>query len=207
MLHVGLTGSIGSGKSTVAQIFAEQGAHIIDADLVAHNLMEPGTEVYQQVVQAFGSENLRTDGAIDRKKLGAIVFALPEKRKLLNSIVHPAVRTHVLGEIVELERSFSAGILIVDAALMVESGFYKMFDKIVVVACDERLQLVRIIGRDKLSPEEARARIASQMPVAEKLKVAHYTIDTSGTLRQTREQAEAVYTDLLIQEHRLRREE
>lgn len=204
MLHVGLTGSIGSGKSTVASIFAEQGAHLVDADVVSHTLLEPGTEVHQKVIQAFGTEIQRTDKSIDRRKLGEIVFASPEKRQLLNSIVHPAVRTVVLGRIVELEQSVRAGIVVVDAALMVESGFYKLFEKLVVAACSEAVQIARIISRDGFTAEEARARIAAQMPVSEKIKVADYKIDTSGTLRETREQAEAVFRDLLRHERRLR---
>ncbi len=204
MLHVGLTGSIGSGKSTVAQIFAEQGARVIDADAAAHNLMTPGTDVYSKVVRTFGPEFLRPDGSIDRKGLGKAVFASSEMRQELNRIVHPAVRTEVLRQIVELEQSAKTGIVIVDAALMVESGFYRLFDKVVVVACEPSLQIARIVGRDGLSVEEARARVDAQMPVAEKVKVAHYTIDTSGTLRQTREQAEAVYRTLLQEELRLR---
>ncbi len=204
MLHVGLTGSIGSGKSTVDTIFAEQGAHVIDADVVAHQLMTPGTVVYQRVTETFGAECIRPDGTIDRRRLGAIIFASREKRELLNGIVHPAVRTDVLRQIVELEQSFQAGIVIVDAALMVESGFYRLFEKVIVVTCTEALQIARITSRDGLSAEEARVRIATQMPVAEKLKVAHYSIDTSGTLRETRDQAEAVYRDLMQQERRLR---
>jgi len=204
MLHVGLTGSIGSGKSTVALIFAEHGAHIVDADVAAHSALEPGTEVHQKVIRTFGVEIRRPDGTIDRRRLGEIVFSSPEKRQLLNGIVHPAVRTVVLGRIVELEQTVPAGIVVVDAALLVESGFYKMFDKVVVAACSEPVQIARIMSRDGFTAEEARARAAAQMPVAEKVKVADYTIDTSGTLRQTREQAEAVYRDLVRHERRLR---
>ncbi len=207
MLHVGLTGNIGSGKSTVTQIFAELGAHVVDADVVVHDLLAPGSDVYEKVTEAFGVECLRHDGTIDRRSLGDIVFASPEKLQLLNSLVHPAVRTLVLGRIVELEQSIQTGVVIVDAALMVETGFYKLFDKIIVVACDAALQMARIMSRDGFDAEEARARIAAQMPVAEKLKVAHYTIETSGTLRQTREQAEAIYRDILQQEYRLRTRE
>ncbi len=207
MLHVGLTGSIGSGKSTVASIFAEHGAHVIDADAVAHALLDPGTEVNQKIIREFGESIVQPDGTIDRKSLGKIVFASPEKRQLLNSIVHPAVRTVILGRIVELEQKIQTGIAVIDAALMVESGFYKLFDKIVVAACSEGVQISRIMSRDGFTAEEARARIAAQMPMAEKVKYANYVIETSGTLRQTREQAEAVYRDLIKQELRLRIDE
>ncbi len=204
MLHAGLTGNIGSGKSTVASIFAELGAHVIDADVVSHTLLEPGTEVYQKVVEAFDAGIRRPDGTIDRKKLGEIVFSSDEKRQILNGIVHPAVRTVVLGRIVELEQSARAGIVVVDAALMVETGFYKLFDKVVVAACSEAVQIARTMSRDGFTAEEARARAAAQMPMGEKVKVADYVIDTSGTLRHTREQAEAVYRDLLKHELRMR---
>jgi dephospho-CoA kinase len=207
MLHVGLTGNIGSGKSTVVLIFAELGAHVIDADEVVHEILGQGSEVYANVIRAFGEAYLRPDGTIDRRKLGELVFASPERLNLLNSLIHPAVRTVVLGRIVELEQSVRNGIVIVDAALMVESGFYKLFDKIVVVSCDPALQVARVMSRDGLTAEEARARLAAQMPVTEKLKVAHYTIETSGTLRQTREQTEAIYKDLLAQEYRMRSQE
>ena len=204
MLHVGLTGNIGSGKSTTVLIFAELGAHVIDADKVAHELLAPGSQVYANVLQAFGEAYLDPDGTINRRKLGEVVFASPEKLRLLNSLTHPEVRTVVLGRIVELEQSVRNGIVIVDAALMVESGFYKLFDKIIVASCDPALQISRVMSRDGLSAEEAKARIAAQMPVAEKLKVAHYTIETSGTWKQTREQTEAIYRDLLSQEYRMR---
>jgi dephospho-CoA kinase len=204
MLHVGLTGNIGSGKSTAVLTFAELGAHVIDADAVVHELLAPGSEVHASVIRAFGEGYLDHDGTINRRRLGEFVFASPEKLRLLNSLIHPEVRTVVLGRIVELEQSVGNGIVIVDAALMVESGFYKLFDKIIVVACDPALQMARVMNRDGLTAEEARARIAAQMPVAEKLRVAHYTIETSGTLRQTREQTEAIYKDLLTQEYRMR---
>lgn len=207
MLHVGLTGNIGSGKSTAVLIFAELGAHVIDADAIAHELLAPGTGVYANVVRVFGEAYLDPDGAINRRRLGEAVFASPDKLQLLNGLIHPEVRTVVLGRIVDLEQSVRNGIVIVDAALMVESGFYKLFDKIIVVSCDPALQVARVMSRDGLTAEEAKARIAAQMPVAEKLKVAHYAIETSGTLRQTREQAEAIYKDLLTQEFRLRSQE
>jgi len=200
MLHVGLTGNIASGKSHATSVFAELGAHIIDADKVAHELLAPATTTYRKVVDAFGSEIVNDDGTINRRRLGGIVFHDTDKRLLLNSLVHPDVRAEVLRRVVEIDGDGRDGILIVDAALMVESGSYKMYDKLIVVYCAPALQIARIVSRDNLSIAEARARMAAQLPVEEKLKVANYTVDTSGTFRQTREQIEAIYRDLVLVE-------
>jgi dephospho-CoA kinase len=206
MLHVGLTGNIASGKSSAALFFAELGAHVIDADRVAHLLLKFGTPVYRKLVDAFGERILSSTGEIDRRILGRMVFSDADKRLLLNSLTHPAVKTEILRRIGELEQSASRGIIIVDAALMIETGGYKMFHRIIVVTCDPALQVSRLITRDGLTEEEARARIASQMPMEEKLKLANYTIDASRTLDHTREQVEAIYRDLLIQELRTKSE-
>lgn len=204
MLHVGLTGNIASGKSQAALLFAELGAHIIDADLVVHDLLSSGTKTYARIVDAFGEQILDAAREIDRKKLGQIVFFDAEKRKLLNQLTHHDVGVEILRRIFELEQSFSRGIVIVDAALMVETGGYKMYDRLIVVTCDPSLQVSRLMGRDHLTEEEARARMNSQMPIEEKLKLADYTIETSGTLKQTRDQVEAIHRDLLIQELRFK---
>jgi dephospho-CoA kinase len=206
MLHVGLTGNIASGKSSAALFFAELGAHVIDADRVAHLLLKSGAPVYRKIVDAFGERILNSAGEIDRRILGRIVFSDSDKRLMLNSLTHPAVGTEILRRIGELEQSASRGIIIVDAALMIETGGYKMFHRIIVATCDSVLQVSRLIARDGLTEEEARARIASQMPMEEKLKFANYAIDTSRTLEHTREQVEAIYRDLLIQELRINSE-
>jgi dephospho-CoA kinase len=200
MLHVGLTGNIASGKSSAALFFAELGAHVIDADHVVHLLLQSGTPVYRKIVDAFGERILNPAGEIDRRILGRMVFSDADKRLLLNSLTHPAVESEVLRQMGELEQSASRGIIIVDAALMIETGGYKMFHRIIVVTCDPALQVSRLITRDGLTEEEAGARIASQMPMEEKLKFANYTIDASRTLEHTREQVEVIYRDLLIQE-------
>ena len=202
MLHVGLTGNIASGKSHAALLFAEMGAHIIDADQVAHELLNSGTKTYQKIVEAFGEQILALDRQIDRKKLGQIIFFDADKRLLLNRLTHHDVGVELLRRIFEWEQQFSRGIVIVDAALMVETGGYKMYDRLIVVTCDPALQIVRLMSRDHLNEEEARARMNSQMPIEQKLKLANYTVDTSGTLKQTRDQVEAIYRDLLIQEIR-----
>jgi dephospho-CoA kinase len=204
MLHVGLTGNIATGKSHVAAIFAELGAHIVDADVISHELLAPDTPTCHRIVEAFGRGILTPEGFIDRRALGKVVFEDPDKRALLNSIVHPEVRNEVLRRIVELEKGSEPGIVMVDAALMVESGFYKAQDFLIVVKCHPSMQLSRVIARDGLSEEEARARIAAQMPIEEKAKLADYTIETSGTFRHTRDQVEEIYRSLLLEEIRLR---
>jgi dephospho-CoA kinase len=203
MLHAGLTGNIASGKSCAAAVFAGLGAHVIDADRVAHELLALGTETYDRIVHAFGDGILKPDREIDRKRLAQIVFFDSGKRLLLNRLVHPEIGSEIRRRIIELEQSSSKGIVIVDAALMVESGGYKMYHRLIVVTCDPALQISRLRNRDGLTEKEARARIESQMPVDEKLKLADYVIETSGTMDQTRDQVEAVYRDLLAQEVRM----
>jgi dephospho-CoA kinase len=202
MLHVGLTGNIASGKSSAARFFAELGAHLIDADRVAHSLLRSGTPTFRRIVDAFGVQILSPGGEIDRRILGRIVFSDANERAKLNSLTHPAVEAEILRRIAELEQSSSNGIIIVDAALMIETGGYTMYHRLIVVTCDRSLQVSRLMSRDGLTEEEARARMASQMPIEEKLKLADYRIDTSGTMSQIREQVEGIYGDLRVQELR-----
>lgn len=204
MLHVGLTGNIASGKSYVAALFAQLGAHIIDADVVGHRLLARGAQTYKGIVDSFGEGVLDADGEIDRKRLGQIIFTDPEKRLLLNRLTHRDVGMEILRRIFELEQTHSRGIAIVDAALIVETGGHTMYDRLIVVTCDPGLQLSRLMARDNLSEVDARARMNSQLPIEEKLKLADYTVDTSGTLKQTSEQVEAIHRDLLVQELRLK---
>jgi dephospho-CoA kinase len=200
MLHVGLTGNIASGKTNARRVFAELGAHAIDADEIAHDLLAPMGEVYRQVVENFGAGIVDEDGTINRRRLGSIVFTDCERRQKLNSLVHPPVRAEVKRRISDLESTYTAGIIIIDAALMVETGSYRNYDRLIVVYCEPALQLDRLLRRGGLTLEEAKARITAQMPVDEKLKVADYRINTSGTFGQTREQTEAVYRDLVLYE-------
>jgi dephospho-CoA kinase len=204
MLHVGLTGNIASGKSSAALFFAELGAHTIDADRVAHALYKTGTHTYDRIIAAFGDKILGSNGEIDRKKLGQIVFSETDKRLKLNALIHPEVGAAILRQMFELEQSSSSGIIIVDAALMIETGGYRMYDRLIVVTCAPSLQISRLMSRDGLTESDARARIVSQMPIEEKLKLADYTIDTSGTLKQTYDQVEEIYRDLVFQELRVK---
>lgn len=194
MLKLGLTGSIGVGKSFVAGVMRELGCHVLDADQTAREVVEPNTPGLKAVVEAFGAEILTADGKLDRKKLGALVFADEAKRKLLNSILHPFIIERQDEQMRAWEKEDPNGIGVVDAALMIESGGYKRFDKLLVVHCDPEEQLKRLMARDNLTLAEAQRRVAAQMSQQEKLKYADFTIDTSSGFEDTRRQ-----TELLIE--------
>ena len=196
MLRVGLTGSIGVGKSFVASVFEELGAHVLDADQTAREVVMPGTPGLKAVSVAFGADILNPDGTLNRKQLGAVVFSDEEKRQLLNHILHPFIIARQDEILNEWEKQDPQGIGIVDAALMIESGGYRRFDKLIVVHCRPEVQLERLMLRDKLSRDEAQRRIDSQMPQEEKQKFADYLIDTSDGFELTREQTIKVYNDL-----------
>lgn len=196
MLRVGLTGSIAVGKSNVCEVFRELGCHVLDADQTAREVVEPGTKGLSRIVEAFGNDVLQASGELDRKKLGAIVFADKDKRERLNAIVHPLVVEAQDEWIRRVEAGDPNGIAIIDAALMIESGGYKRFDKLIVVWCEPEIQLQRLMKRDGLSEEDAKARIRAQMPQEEKKRFADHLIDTSAGFDETREQVNMVYSEL-----------
>jgi dephospho-CoA kinase len=197
MLRVGLTGSIGVGKSFVGSVFVQLGCRLLDADDTAREVVLPGTEGLKNIVNEFGPEVLQSDGALDRKVLGSIVFADPEKRQRLNAILHPRIIERQDEILNTWESDDPQGIAIVDAALMIESGGYKRFDKLIVVHCRPEVQLERLMLRDGLSPDEAQKRIDSQMPQSEKQKFADYLIDTSDGFELTRQRTTEVYDQLM----------
>lgn len=196
MLKVGLTGSIAVGKSFVLSVLKDLGCHVIDADALARAVVGPDTPGLRSVVQAFGEQILNANGELDRAKLGAIVFADETKRHQLNSILHPSIIAAQDRELRALEEQDPGGIAVVDAALMIESGGYRRFDRLIVVHCSPEIQLQRLMKRDGLSREDAEKRISSQMPPCEKKKYADYLIDTSGSFETTRKQVEGVFGDL-----------
>ncbi len=196
MLKVGLTGSIAVGKTFVCQVLAELGCHVLDADNVARDVVKPSTSGWVEIREAFGAEVFQENGELDRKKMGAIVFADEEKRQLLNSIVHPLVIEEQNKWLREKEAEDPDGIAVIDAALMIESGGSKRFDKLVVVWCRPEVQIERLIKRNFLSREEAERRIASQMPQEEKKKYADHLIDTSESFEPTRLQTEELLQKL-----------
>jgi dephospho-CoA kinase len=198
MLRVGLTGGIATGKSTIGAMFVELGCHLIDSDQITHRLFEPGQSVYAAVVKEFGTRILTPDGTIDRRMLGDIVFREnPQARERLNALVHPAVIERQQHWLEEIESQDAHAIAIVDAALMIEVGTYKNYDKVIVVSCRPEIQKQRLRARlPALSNDEIEARIRSQMPMEEKVRFADFVIDTSGSLEASREQVSEVYRAL-----------
>ncbi|HEV2799333.1 MAG TPA: dephospho-CoA kinase [Pyrinomonadaceae bacterium] len=196
MLRAGLTGSIAVGKSFVSSVFAELGAHVLDADQTAREVVAPGSAGLRAIVETFGVEVLQPDGTLDRAKLGAIVFNDETKRERLNAILHPRIIEAQNEWLRQCEAQDPRGVAIVDAALMIESGSYRRFDKLIVVHCRSELQLERLVKRDGLTMAEATRRICSQMPQEEKKGYADYLIDTSAGFEDARRQTSAVYESL-----------
>ena len=197
MLRVGLTGSIGVGKSFVASVLIELGCHLLDADQTAREVVMPGTPGLMALTQEFGEEILNPDGTLNRKQLGAVVFADESRRQRLNQLLHPFIIARQDEILNAWEAEDPNGIGIVDAALMIESGGYRRFDKLIVVHCLPEVQLERLMLRDKLSREEAERRINSQLPQEEKQKFADYLIDTSDGFESTRAQTIRVHQKLI----------
>ena len=196
MLKVGLTGSIAVGKSFVLGVLAELGCRVLDADLTARAVVAEGTPGLEAVVEAFGKDILTAEGGLDRQKLGAIVFADEQKRQKLNSILHPFIIAAQDQQVGEWERQSPKGIAVVDAALMIESGGYRRFDKLIVVHCRPEVQLQRLMSRDQLGRSDAEQRIAAQLSQEEKKKLADFLIDTSDGFESARRQTETVFHEL-----------
>lgn len=187
----GLTGGLASGKSTVAARFRARGLPVLDADQLAREVVAPGTEGLARVVETFGAGVLGEGGALDRGKLGALVFADPDKRRALNAIVHPRIAALTADRAAELEARGEA-LACYEAALLVENGLADAFRPLVVVAVPADVQLARAMARDALPEPEVRARLAAQLPLSAKLAVADYVIDNAGDRASTERQADAV---------------
>jgi dephospho-CoA kinase len=192
---IGLTGGIACGKSTVAAMLRELGAPIIDADELARRVVEPGTPGLAAVVQRFGGGVVDGDGRLDRKALGAIVFADPDARRALNAITHPRIAAAGQEELARL-RAGGAPLVIYEAALLVENKIHLGLDGLIVVAVAPEVQLHRLMARDGIGEAEARARVAAQLPLADKLAVADWVVDNGGGVDDTRRQVVALWTRL-----------
>jgi len=188
---LGLTGGIGSGKSMVASMFANLGAEVIDADQLAREVVEPGQPALEEIATAFGREILLPDGRLDRGKLARIIFADPIARARLNAITHPRIQERMATEMAL--RGSRPGVLIVDIPLLYENDRTGTVDSVIVVWVDTKTQLRRLVERDGLTADEARQRIAAQMPLDEKRARADMVVDNSGSRQNTRRQVEAIY--------------
>lgn len=196
MFLVGLTGGIGSGKSTVAAMLADHGAEVIDADRLAREVVEPGTAGFDEVIERFGDEVVAADGGLDRARLAEIVFADEAARSDLNAIVHPRVGDRIASRLAQFSAE-DEGIVVVDVPLLVEVGAERGYTAIVVVTAPEEIRAQRVVDSRGLSPEQARARIRSQASDDERLAVATHVVDNSGDLDALRRQVDAVWHDLV----------
>lgn len=195
-LLAGLTGGIATGKSTVAAMFRALGAAVIDADVLAREVVGPGEPALAEIAGEFGPGVLQADGSLDRKALGAIVFAEADRRHRLEAITHPRIRERFLRRLDELEARGFRGIVFFDAPVMIESGNYRTMDRLVVVVTDEATQIARLMARDGISRPEALQKIRSQMPLAEKARLADHVIDNSGERAATEAQVRRVFAAL-----------
>lgn len=199
MLRVGLTGSLACGKSTVAKMLEARGAHVLYADHIARQLMQPGQPVYAEVVKHFGRDIVQPDGAINRQKLAEQVFGSGRIEEL-NRLVHPPVIAHQKQWMAELSARDPNGVAVVEAALILETGIQGRFDKIIVVVCTPEQRVQRFAARAKINLESARKeverRMAAQMPQEQKIKAADYVIENSGSLQELEGKVEDVYRKL-----------
>ena len=196
MLRIGLTGGIASGKSTVAAMLRERDYPVLDADALGHELLEPGQDAYNEVVREFGEGVLAPGDAVDRAKLGAVVFADARKRERLNQILHPRIQQIVANWFSMLSRPGGPDLAFEDAALILEAGAKRNFDRVIVCWCRPEQQVERLVERG-LTPEDAQRRIASQMPMDEKRRLADDVIDCSGSIEDTEQQIDSLLVKLM----------
>ena len=194
MLRIGLTGGIASGKSTVSNMLRKRSIPIVDADVCAREVVEPGEAAYLQIVETFGRDILFPDGTIDRKQLGQIIFSDEEKRKRLNGIVHPEVRKRMLSKVTDFKNAGEKAVVL-DIPLLIESRLTDWVDKVIVVYVPREVELTRLMERDHISQDAALMRMNAQMPLDDKKKYADVIIDNSGTISETENQLEVVLKD------------
>ena len=196
MLKVGLTGGLASGKSFVGRALADLGCLVIQADELGHQVLEPGGEAYDGAIREFGLGIVNSDGTIDRRKLAAIVFHDAERLAKLNALVHPPVQQRERQMMDQYAAGHPYGIAVVEAAILIETGSYRNFAKLIVAICGEEQQIERAMARDGMTREQALDRLRRQMPLAEKIKYADYVVDTSGAKENTVAQTGTVYRAL-----------
>ncbi|MCD9026589.1 dephospho-CoA kinase [Cohnella silvisoli] len=194
-MNIGLTGGIATGKSTVAKLLTEHGAILIDLDGIAREVVEPGQPSLLAIAERFGQAVLQQNGSLDRKKLGAIVFADPAERKALEAIIHPAIRAVMKERMAYHESNSPQQLVVVDVPLLYESGLESYFEQIMVVYVPRETQLQRLLARDKLTIEEAQKRLDAQMDIEDKKRRADILIDNSESLAYTEEQIERFWRE------------
>ncbi len=196
MLIVGLTGGVASGKSVVSQVWEKEGATLIDADRIARELVQPRQPAWKALIKAFGKEILQEDGSLHRKKLAARVFSDPVQRELLNQILHPRIKREINRRIKGIGQKDPEAIVVVDAALLIETGYYREIDKVVVVTSTKEQQMERLKRREGIDQEKARGIIDSQISAKERIKVADIIIRNEGPLEETERKAKEVFREL-----------
>jgi len=196
MLKVGLTGGLASGKSFVGRALADLGCLLIQADALGRQVLEQGGETYEAVIATFGRDILDPDSSINRRRLAAIVFSDPEQLAKLNALVHPRVKERERDLVAEFAGEHPHGIAVTEAAILVETGSYKDYDRLIVAVCRPEQQIERSMERDGVSREEVLNRLRRQMPLEDKVKYADFVIDTSGSKENTLQQARVVYEAL-----------
>jgi len=195
-MRLGLTGGLASGKSLVSAEFARLGARVIDADVISRETTAPGTETFKAVVKEFGEGVLREDGSIDRAALGEIVFSDPERLRVLNRITHPAIRERIRSELRVMEKEDASALIVVDAALLIETGLYREMDRVAVVYADTERRMERVMERDGIDEHGARVRMGAQMPLEEKLDYADYIIENNGSIEEAVRRAAELFEEL-----------
>jgi dephospho-CoA kinase len=196
MLIVGLTGGVASGKSVVSQVWKEEGAYLIDADRIARELVQPRAPAWKALVKAFGKEILQEDGSIHRKKLATRIFSNPVERDLLNRTLHPRITREIDRRIKGIGQKDAHAIVVIDAALLVETGYYRNVDKVVVVTSTKKQQIERLRRREEMDQEMARGVIDSQISGEERIKVADIIIRNEGSRKETERKAKEVFEEL-----------
>tara|TARA_B100000315_G_scaffold253559_1_gene292596 strand:+ start:16057 stop:16668 length:612 start_codon:yes stop_codon:yes gene_type:complete len=199
MLLIGLTGGIASGKTTVSNMFVKLGAHLVDADVIARDIVKPNQAAWEEIVAVFGDSVLDDKKEIVREKLASVIFDDPEKRKQLEAITHPRIIEEENRRVNKLRKNNTSGIIILDAALLIEAGHHNRVDKLIVVSLNKDAQIKRLKERDGLSFTDAEKRLDSQMPLDEKIKLADYVIDNSKPLNEVEKQVSEIYKKLIVE--------
>lgn len=192
-MRVGLTGGIASGKSTVLDRFQELGASVVDADVVAREVVEPGTEGLRQIIAHFGRDFVQPDGTLDRAKLGQLIFRDEKERRKLNNILHPIINGRMRQQMTHLEKEKPDTPVIAEIPLLIENNLTRMFDRIIVVYVPEQVQVERLMKRNGLKEREAKERLKAQIPIEEKRRYADFIVDNSGDVENTRRQVDRIW--------------